>query len=408
VLGIDPWIFPDAGAKVTTFLFAITPMAYVFLAILLFVTGVRAQKFFLQLAQRKWPVLNLNDVFVGTVWASLILFSLTRMEPRTRYALHIVWCFPFLLSYAYATSPKLLRGVLGGISVILVGINIHTSSTLISHWRSPKFSRQHANMPDLKPLQKYFKKHGITHCYAGWWLAYRINVETQESIICSPPFNDRFREWPQPFYRELVDGESNTPYVVGLYAHRFLRGLALDKNLKRHGFRFDKKRVGAFAVYRNFRHYSGASSQLVHADSYSVISKATDEKIPLLADGDLTRNWISEKNQHTGMTVKIVLENPTKVHALTLISPDKVLESDAPGINLFFRSENAERIPIIENAVGTPHLLKLDKQEKRSYYPGLSLSFGFEPVETTELQIEIQTPQSSRRWRLSEIQLFAE
>ena len=49
---------------------------------------------------------------------------------------------------------------------------------------------------DIQPVITYLKNTNVTHCYASFWIAYRITFETDEQIKCAQPYNERFPGWP--------------------------------------------------------------------------------------------------------------------------------------------------------------------------------------------------------------------
>lgn len=405
-LGIEAFIVPDAEDKIRVFHFMAQPAALFFAALLVSVTLLRARRFLQRFSADRWPTVEVNDVFVLTSWLALVMLASTGMELRARYALHLVWCFPFILSYAYAAAPRVGRVLIGSAALVFVALNIAQSYLVLQEWRRADFSDRYAWLSDLEPLYKYFARDDVTRCYAGWWLAYRIIFDSQEKIICSPPYNDRFRRWPQPPYRRTVDLSSNTPYVTGRYIHRLLRVGYFERYLLHHRIIADRRQIGRFKVYRNFRHRDVPVSALVPPNSLVAASSHNADLSERLIDGDLKSVWSSGEPQERGMWVELKLDRRLSVHALRMFSRDKVFPDETPRLRVEAAGEDGQWRTLHESVVGHPYKLKLAPDASRHPYDALELMVGFEPIEASRLRLTIEEPIGSRSWRLAEIQVF--
>lgn len=408
VNGINPWIISDHAPYLTTFEILRNPFLLFFAALLISLSALRLKRLLSYLQRKEWPRFNLNDVTLGTIWIALFLLSLTGMQLRTRYALYLAWCFPLLISYGYAAAPRVLRVVLGGIALCLVTVNISNSAQLISIWNKPEFSKRHAKLPNLKPLYRYFSRHGITRCYAGWWLSYRIIVDSKGEIICSPPFNDRFPGWQQPFYRKIVDQAAHTPYVVGVpnLTHRFLRRDRLHRNIWRHNFSFEHTKKGVFSIYHGFQHRTGRNSSRITSTDLRFYTTYNSDDQQLLTDGDINTVWNSKVYQKSGMSISAALKYKRRVHAVRMLLPQALLNKDVPEVVIKYKDAAGTIHIAAQPTTGTPHLLKVDRTSPRYHFDGLELLIGFEPVLTENITISITTPAVGSTWRLAEVHLL--
>ncbi|MCB0345865.1 MAG: hypothetical protein KDD66_12160 [Bdellovibrionales bacterium] len=407
-LGIKLHIFPDGGERLNLFGYLVVPLAVFFLVLLGFVTVIRIAAFWRRLRVNRWPSFELNDVFLGTTILALALLTLTGMDLRPRYALHIVWCFPFLFAYAYAMLPRVGRAVMGVLCVMLVAVNLYTTSRLIAEWERPDFSAHFVNLFDLTSTYKYLEKKGTNTCYSGWWLAYRVIFDSKEKVICAPPFNDRFAQWPQPYYSKIVQQSKNPPYVFGRYVHRYFRVGYFEKFLLKHRIIADRVKLKPYLAYSNFRHKDVPVSKLVPFDMVAPEANCNASDQELLSDGDLNTVWSSQAEQEQGMSLILTLKAELPVHALRMFTQDKVYEEHPPRVSVSARAVDGEWQVIAENLIGHPYPVQLDKTIEPYLFDYLELTFGFEPVMAKQIKIEVSTPQKGRDWRLAEIQLFTD
>jgi hypothetical protein len=410
VLGIIPTYIPDTKDQIETFRALVAPTAWCFLLLVVALTAVRIHAFVRRLKIQRWPSVEPNDVFIGTTMLSLMLLCITGMDLRTRYALPIIWCFPFLVSYAYALLPKLGRIAIGFCTLGLVAVNIIGTHSLVAVWRQPGFSEKHAVLPNLAPLYNYFEQHGITRCYSAWWLSYRIIFDSKEQIICSPPFNDRFRGWPQPYYKQIVDRAENVAYVENTkYTHRLLRRHIFQEYLHYHRITYDRLGLGNFVTYRNFRHRDiEGQSIAIPQERIQVFASHGQETAPLLTDDSLATNWSSVVDQASGMSLTLRLDAVQPIHALQLFSLDLRHETEPPRVRIEALTADGSWKPLIRNSLGQPHLIRLATNVRPEPFDGLELTFGFEPVFTQELRVRIIKPSQKLPWRLAELRVLTE
>lgn len=405
-LGIDPHFIPDAINKNERFHFLVVPSTYLFAALLVSLTIVASWRFFSSFRQHQWPRLELFDVFLGTTWIALALLAMTDMDVRVRYTLPIVWSFPFLVAYLYSVLAKAGRIVLGSLALCLVAINCVNAVDIARTYKMPNFAAREIFLDDLTPLYSYFERHGITRCYAGWWLAYRIVFETKEEIICSPPFNDRFAGWPQPFYRRIVDESNNTPYIYGHYQHPLLRYNTLEPYLAAHKFHAREEWVGAYKVYREFYHADVPTAELVSDEKLESSASIRSEDAGFLTDGDLSTVWRSGLDQDTSMSIGIELSEETSVHALRLFSLHANYKNGPPRVRIEARGSGGAWREIVQNLVGHPYLIKTERDRNPYHFEGLELTFGFSPVSAKAFRIQIVEPVQGKPWELAEVQLL--
>jgi len=407
-LGINTLFYPEVSDKVSTFNFFVTPFSIIFLLILLYLSLERFIKLVKRIFKYRWISFELDDFFIGSTIISIFLMSITKMDLYPRYSLFVVWYFPFLIYYLYKIADKHLKKLISILILFIILINFTNSYQLYNFWNNKKFSHNHAYLPNLKPLYKYFKKNNITHCYAGWWLAYQINVDSKEKITCSPPFNDRFSNWKQPFYKKIVDKNLNTPFIEGVYQHNWLLVSTISSNLKKEHLTYDFKNIGKFKIINNIRNKEVLKSKILNNINSTILVNSNKKFKNYILDDSLDTFWETQENQKENDFIKISLNKLNPIHGLRIFLNSKDPMKDVPIVDIIGIDSNNNEILLKKDYYGIPYPLKLDKSYPRFSYQGIQLFFGFNEIYLKEIKIKIKKAVKNTKWKISEIQLFTE
>ncbi|MEE4167057.1 MAG: DUF2723 domain-containing protein, partial [Desulfocapsaceae bacterium] len=213
-MGINPILFPDLSGQVNWPASLRSVFAVLYALLLLSLIFQRLRVVFSMLKEKIWPRLELVDLALITSLLTLWVFA-SHFTPSVsyRYMLPAVWCFPFLIAHAYSSFSGRLRTTVGVAAVCLALFNCSVSAKMISEWSNPEKLEGYALTPGIDELLTTLQEKNISHCYASFWLAYRITFETDEKIVCSLPYNQRFPLWPIP-YKQQVDERSDAAYVL--------------------------------------------------------------------------------------------------------------------------------------------------------------------------------------------------
>lgn len=256
-MGMYPTLFPDlrearlVWIKELRILFAV---GYVilcgYLLTLRFYTLAR------NLREKTWPQFELIDAVLLISLLTILIFASHDNEWFAfRYLLHAIWCVPFLVGYAYATGSNRTKQCIAAVVACCVVFNIACSTKLIRQWRKPGRISAHADLPPLEPLLATLSSIQVEHCYATFWLAYRIAFASDEKIKCTGPYNERFVGWPTP-YKEEVDSDEQTVYVLTVTPLAKLNALEFENNMTAQGIAYEKIEVGErsapFYIYHRF------------------------------------------------------------------------------------------------------------------------------------------------------------
>ena len=203
-MGVNPILFPDLQGHVKWPASLRTLFALFYLILFVSLTAQRLWRFLIQLSKRQWPRLEIVDLaLVGSLLSLWVFASHNTAASSYRYVLPAVWCFPFLIGHAYRSWPGRFCSSIGCIAIVLALFNIGVTLQMMIKWSNADQLERYALSPRIDPLLEMLHEKEITHCYASFWLAYRITYETDEQIICSLPYNQRFPLWPIPYKAEV-------------------------------------------------------------------------------------------------------------------------------------------------------------------------------------------------------------
>lgn len=404
-MGFSPPLFPDFA----THLEEAGWLQIFFAGGYLIMTGLlliqRVDNFVRQGAARHWPLLKLVDLGLVTTFLSFILFAYHNVGVgQYRYLLPAVWCFPFLVGYAYISLDNIGRWFVGILTVCLVFINISTSIAMINEWQKPGLIEKVSDTPRLGGLLKVLDEQDIQHCYASFWLAYRITFATDEKIICSLPFNERFPNWPIP-YKHEVDASPDAVYVLTQTFSARLTALNFLRHLRENGVTKNRVKVGPFLIYSGFDYPAAPDVSILAPGRFVLHSSKSAEDLEGLKDGDLTTTWSYPEVQQNGQWLQLDFSASQTVSSLTIFHlPGKSGSAESIRVLGLEKNKANEGWQIIANNVHSSfqHFRFVNRHP---VYGGLPQTIRFEPVQLTSMRIKIVKPKTHVHWRLAEIEV---
>lgn len=402
-MGIAPGLFPDSHKTLNYGEWLIPVASVFFVMVLSYATILSVWRIAEQIQERKWPLLTINEIFVGASWLGLLCFIISRRSDAHsyRYITPVVWMFPFLLCYVYGALPRRIRGILGVFVLFLALFNINSTARLIAKWKEPSYGREIVQAGDLEPAISFLREKGIRHCYAAHWAAYRIDFLTDEEIICSQPYNGRFWGWPIP-YKDEVSASTNVAYVL-TDDIRFLKPGKFEEHLEKMHINCQKETRGNFDIYYNFTTAYDEGS-LIDPAKVGVTASNNNADSWKMLDGRHDTLWRTDRLQEKDMQVRIDFNAPLHVQRIALYygksfhdHPEKmVLEQLTPSgweevkYEMFsetdkFRFENNHPV------YGDPGLQTLH----------------FQPVCVEALRLRVEEPSSKWAWTITELKVYS-
>jgi hypothetical protein len=332
---------------------------------------------------------------------SLGLFIMTTRwgTHEFRYLMPAVWCFPFVVASLYPRQNHLWkRTVIGGLAVILALVNVAAAGNIARYWADDNFD---GYFTDVKPAVDYLRTRGISRCYSSYFDAYVIDYVTNEKIVCSQPYNERFYGWPLP-YKELVDGAINVAYVLGP-SRRFmpehfkadLAYMGVSSHLEQHG-RFD--------IHTDFQPSSEFDETLIEPAELTFSTDHNHEEAARLNDGNRASRWQSHKAQYNGMKIDIRLAAPQPVKRISFYY-DYYPYDNANAINIISINDGDGTQHPVTNSVPF-EMQPFEFINGHPVYGSQFQTIRFTPVMTSHLRIEIAEAHTGRDWTIGEIRLY--
>jgi len=239
---------------------------------------------------------------------SLAVFAKSRRSGSSdaRYLLPIFSALPILFAYGLWRLRQWARPVFYALLAVVLVAQVYGNVLLARAWNNPALVAGPLELPDTRPLIRFFQEAGIRHAYAHYWLSYRLTYETQESIIVSEPYNERFAGKPVKFLG-VVGAAENVAFIthptLGIKADDFealLRGI---------GGAWQKTNINCFTVFYDFLPPCGDERDLreIPRDRWQATASIKPGNAPLMKDGKTNTAWTSETAQTAGMTINVDL-----------------------------------------------------------------------------------------------------
>ena len=337
-LGVTPTLFPDTDHLLDFMPGLFSGMPFIFIGTLLAATVLRAGAIIRRLIRGHAPDFQAWDAFIGVAWLNLMLVSASVRSGSGdyRYLAPAAWSFPFLIGIVYCASGKWVRGLIGAGCIGLAVVNVMTAAKLTEAWGAPDFAERVVDAPDVKPAIEFLRQQGITHCVAYHWQAYRLNFYTDETILFSQPYNDRFRDWPLP-YKDQVDASTNVAYVLSEFSCRDVNPPRFEADLKRMRATAQKAVRGQFSIYYGFSQERALMEEtLIPADLLTVTTSHNPAEAGNLITNRLS-SWSTQRRQEKGMWIQINLKDPQWLSRIVLIY-DRYYTDRAPKMNIEVKS----------------------------------------------------------------------
>lgn len=371
----------------------------------LMAAGISGYGILLRTFKQRWPTLTVHEIFIGTIGLNIAAFVFSRRGWSTefRYLLPLAWAFPFMVVYLYGLAGRRGRMLLGTVVILMAGLNVAQSVHLIAVWRTPGFARQTADLQPIEPVMDYLEEQRITHFYASFWWAYRFTFASQGRLVCSQPFNERFRKWPLP-YKDAVDQSPRAAYVLTntpqarAPAHKFI------KMLKYHQFDATVKRIGPNYIFHDFTFQGYGPARQVTPDQFTLTVDANPRLADRLVDGDPDTIWSSLRPQDRSMAIQFDFDIPRTIYYVRVFfdprafrqTPSYRILGSSDGIDwIVLKAKIRPRIEKFRIGQGHPYFAKQFRQD----HP-------LAPTRIKALRIMIQTPQQGHPWSLGEIAIL--
>jgi hypothetical protein len=397
-------LFPDNKLTVCLLTGADRVVATLWCAALLAATLRAVARNVRSLWRERCLVVDVADVFAGVSWISVALFAFNRRADAHayRYLVLTAMAFPFVLFGMGRACGRKGFVMTGLAAAVLAVLNAAGGATLIHYWRQPNFARDEASLFDIQPAIQCLDAQGIRFAYASYHVAYRITFATDERIVCSQYYNERFYGWPLP-YKEEVDASRHVAFVL---TDAFsLRPAQFDQNLARMGVQARRERCGDWTIYSDFAPSQPLEFPRLRGGHLTACADDSPAEAANLADGNPFSRWRARAEQQTGQFVEVRWASPRRVVGVALYY--NAWYQDRPrtlnvwawdGATWQLAAERVERdMDPFEFLNGHP---VLGHQVQTIRWPAA--------IPCSALRIEVAEPESERDWAIGEIEVLAE
>jgi hypothetical protein len=408
-MGINPSLFPDFDEYLRwpRELKVVFAAGYILLLGFLFVR--RLQVFYEAVRTHCWPKLDLVDM---ALIASILMFGLFAYHNTDsssfRHMLPAVWCFPFLIGHAYMDCSGRWKIIIGGAVLVLSIFNVVTSAAVIREWRKPDQVMKYADTPSIESLLDVLESKNITHCYASFWLAYRITFESDEKIVCTLPYNERFFHWPVPYKKE-VDGAPDAVYILSQDFGARLTAQAFQRHLEVKGI--DTKWLDvkvdeeAFFIFYDFNYPPSQEEHVLKPNEYIIKTNNDIDSSPALNSEEKGVDKIFPNEQEEDEWLEVNFKTPQVITSITLLNLPlktrekeniRILVNDKKGSGFAWRFLSHDMHLTFER-IGFHH--------NRPIYDALSQYIRITPMQIDGLRVEIKEVDKKRQRGFPELEI---
>lgn len=398
--GWGPTIFPDHKERLALVQGFDLYIGIAIVMLLIIFTVVVLKNFFMTWRRERWPRIDTSMAFLGIAWMCLFLFiASSRSHHHTyRYFIPFVFSFPFLTAYTYKQSTRPGRWILGIITLLIVAINLTGTAGIINRWSKPGFA-DYLKSYDMQPAFEYLKQRSISRCYGTYTDAYRITYETDETIICCQPYNERFPGWNVPF-SDIVNAATNVAFVLS-DTYRF-KPEDFERDLGSMQVKYRKETCGHYQVYTDFESQIKPAGAEINPKEITIETCCKKEGARTLNDGDYVKRWQSSKLQEKGMWIEIKLAKPRQVSQVKIYyNQYRHDRANAMQLSVFDGQKWSVALDRISR-----NLDCFDFVNGHPVYMNEVQTLRFTPITAERLKLEITEADAKRAWTLGEIRVF--
>ncbi|MCB2184992.1 MAG: hypothetical protein KQJ78_01145 [Deltaproteobacteria bacterium] len=397
VLGIVPPTFPDFNRNVEVLAWLGPLAAWLALAVLAAATVVALFRFLRRSWAARWPQVDLPLALAGAAWLGLFTFLMNTQSNSNsyRYVLVLVWTLPLLGGWLHGQARGAWRRGLGWLALGWVAANLVVLGCTLAVWLRPDFAAVDAKSPSLAPAIQALERAGIRHCFASYWSSYRLTFLTDERIVCSQPYNQRFWGWPIPYFAAVA---ADPAAVYVLTTPDQFPAAAFAQDLRQMGVSAATEEAGEYTIFRDFRE-DPPEGRLLTAGEYRVTASHFNKTAPHLYDGDLVSQWKSRASQVVGMNLVAEFDRPRTVDRVILQYHHYPHDRTA-GLRLEAREGEGWRVllPLVPDQIDPFYLYR-----GKPIYGEPCQTLVFPPTRTRALRLSVAEPRPRRNWALTEL-----
>jgi hypothetical protein len=249
----------------------------------------------------------------------LLLFSLLHL---TAFAFHRFaplggtqrYLFPLYSSLPVLTGIALLRVWEWSrvLAVAALGMLLLNNTLALAHTVEFFEARRRQDWWKPEPVVELLRSQGLTRAYAGWEVAGRLTFETQERIVVTELFGERYRP-----YEQWVDASPRVAYV--LVQRQALPARWLEWGLQAISAGYRRKDFGEFSVFYDFHPLADGPLVSLPPVGWRAVANPPGTDPARAFDRDVDTAWLSAKPLQPGMWYGLDLGELVPIGGITIL-----------------------------------------------------------------------------------------
>jgi hypothetical protein len=196
------------------------------------------------------------------------------------------------------------------ITVFIISFHVITGVILAKGWADPVFVEEKLDLPEKSNLISFLREKGLNRGYMHYWLSYPVVFLTDEDIIMTPAYDERFGRYRPPY---LAEAESSEKVCFIFHPASGLSADWFRGRIKKSGGGFMEESIDKFTVFYGFRAPFKANLKKISGPGLKFSASHNSEKLMALRDSDEASRWGSASPQRPGMFVEAELPGPRRV-----------------------------------------------------------------------------------------------
>jgi hypothetical protein len=189
---------------------------------------------------------------LAAVALALAVFPLPqRSGPETiRFLTPIYLPLAALVAWSLVTPTNRRRALI--LVLALASLHLVGGRALLAAWRAADRTQPPFLLPDVEPILRALREHGVRRAYASYGPAYRLTFASAEGIVASQPWNERFLHYPLPYLDEVRFAKAVAWVLTPAVPSDLPSPMAFEAALSAAGGRWRRLDVDGAAIYLAF------------------------------------------------------------------------------------------------------------------------------------------------------------